>query len=196
MPANKATAYAIPSSSFSSTFSPGAVLDEESTVNPQPTNFFSHSLLTAANKTYNLAETSQSSSKFYIVISAEISSSIAFETEDRTVNALYEIMSSDHLGIGLLISTFDHAYDCKEIAQSNKQEIVIENEFQKCALQIRVGCLKERAVRYKRDVLKVLLERASFAPPNTDFMFRPSHDLSVHNVFQNFVMIPPYYHGV
>lgn len=74
---------------------------------------------------------------------------------DATVNALRETFHSDRFDSDLFKSTFQYAYDCKDIGQRNEETGMTKNGFQKSTSLEQVGSLPRLAGDFKKNVIKV-----------------------------------------
>lgn len=101
---------------------------QKSTVIPQPTGSVSQQPLDATNGTYHSPKASQISSRLPVLKLAEIMSSVTPKLGDATVNARLQIIYSDHFDIYIFKSLPQHANERKDMVQSNKEKVTIENE--------------------------------------------------------------------
>lgn len=120
---------------------------------------------------------------------------IAPKVGDETVNAMIELLHSEHVNIYLFKKTIKHENDFKYMVLRNEEKSIVQNGFLKCSLQKHVGSLVGLAVHYKRYVINGLHEQVRFALPETNFMFGPVHASTVYLGCQRQALTSLHFHN-
>lgn len=114
---------------------------------------------------------------------------------DTTVNALSDIMRSDHFDTEIFTNIFKHATDGKDVAHRSKRDsglkLISKVHFPKKDWTIQRICT---LVQTKR--VKDLQERTTLVSLEKELMFRPVDEFSAHCVWNIHAITGPYIHNV